>query len=446
MGFSVRKTSAALAAILLLGALTGARGQYLEATIPVGDTPTLLFWNPLSNRVYCSNEQSGTVTIIDGGTSAVRATVDVADYPSNYGFAARHNKVYCASGMSNRVNVICGSGDTLVKRLRVYDYPQNMAYSEERDLLYVVRYDAGQVDVFDAAVDTVVASIGMSPAGSIQAVWNRASGRLFCANQAGRYVAVVDCSTNSIVRAWQLGVSLRGLLSSCRDGRTYASSARALHVLNATGDSLVATVAVAAFWPTPLVHYPRLDRLYVMDLNLGQGSVVDCPTNTVIDSLPSTAVYDAVCDTLRGKLYVIDRSTDQVLVYRLADNVHLSSIQLGRSPVCMAWNPIDSRVYVSDQMDNVVFVIRDTSTAVAEEATDSVVQRASSRIVHGVLDLPATGVGRQASSVLVNAAGSKVANLRPGLNDVSRLSSGVYFIRRLGPSEPADLERVLLVR
>ncbi|MFO7651160.1 MAG: YncE family protein [bacterium] len=424
--------------LLALGALTSARGQYLEATIPVGDSPICLFWNPLSNRVYCSNEQDGTVTVIDGATNAVRATINVADYPVMYAFAARHNKVYCSAGESNRVNVICGSGDTLMKRLRVSDYPQDLAYSVDRDLLYVVRSDAGLVDVYDAEADTVVASIGMSPAGRTRTAWNPVSDRLFCANQTGSYVAVVDCSTNSIVRTWQMGVGARGLLCGHHDGQTYVTSQHALHVFEATGDSFIATVAVAAFWPTPLVHYPRLDRLYVMDLNPGQGSVVDCASHTVIDSLPNTAVYDAVCDTLRGKLYVIDRSTDEVLVYRLADGSLLRRIQLGRSPVRMTWNPIDARVYVSDQMDNVVYVIRDTTSAISEEAEAAVARSAGSRILRGRLVLAGPGRAR-----LLSAAGRVAAELVPGPNDVGRLPPGVYFVRQDGDTRA---RRIVLVR
>jgi len=51
-------------------------------------------------------------------------------------------------------------------------------------------------------------------------------------------------------------------------------------------------------------------------------------------------------------------------------------------------------------------------------------------IVRGVLFLPpASGVGRGASSVLLDISGRAVLDLRPGANDVRRLSPGVYFVR-----------------
>ena len=59
-------------------------------------------------------------------------------------------------------------------------------------------------------------------------------------------------------------------------------------------------------------------------------------------------------------------------------------------------------------------------------------------IVGNVLRLPeASGVKRQASSVLLDAAGRRVTELVPGENDVSRLGPGVYFVRE-GPRGQAS--------
>ena len=69
-------------------------------------------------------------------------------------------------------------------------------------------------------------------------------------------------------------------------------------------------------------------------------------------------------------------------------------------------------------------------------------------IVRGTLWLkPAAGHRQQAASLL-DITGSVAAALRPGLNDVSRLSPGVYFVRREpGPQRDAPfVNRVVLTR
>jgi hypothetical protein len=51
--------------------------------------------------------------------------------------------------------------------------------------------------------------------------------------------------------------------------------------------------------------------------------------------------------------------------------------------------------------------------------------------VRGALYLPAaTSLKPQSSRWLLDAAGRKVLDLKPGANDVSRLAPGVYFIRQ----------------
>jgi hypothetical protein len=67
-------------------------------------------------------------------------------------------------------------------------------------------------------------------------------------------------------------------------------------------------------------------------------------------------------------------------------------------------------------------------------------------IIGGVLRLPpASSVGHVASSVLLDICGRKVLDLRPGLNDVRRLSPGVYFLRS-AVSGGWKVEKTLAVR
>jgi len=61
---------------------------------------------------------------------------------------------------------------------------------------------------------------------------------------------------------------------------------------------------------------------------------------------------------------------------------------------------------------------------------------ARATIIRGVLVLGAAG-SRQHSAYraeLLDVSGRKVMELHPGANDVSRLSSGVYFICSAGPA------------
>ncbi|MBM3331582.1 VCBS repeat-containing protein [candidate division WOR-3 bacterium] len=68
-------------------------------------------------------------------------------------------------------------------------------------------------------------------------------------------------------------------------------------------------------------------------------------------------------------------------------------------------------------------------------------------LVRGVLLLPASGVERQASSVLLDASGRRLMSLRPGPNDVSRLSPGVYFVEETRTqAQTQAIRKVMIAR
>jgi hypothetical protein len=64
-----------------------------------------------------------------------------------------------------------------------------------------------------------------------------------------------------------------------------------------------------------------------------------------------------------------------------------------------------------------------------------------------VLLLPlASGVEREASSVLLDISGRKVLNLQPGVNDVRTLAPGVYFVRDEGQGMDVGRTRKVVIQ
>jgi len=77
-------------------------------------------------------------------------------------------------------------------------------------------------------------------------------------------------------------------------------------------------------------------------------------------------------------------------------------------------------------------------------------------VIRGVLVMPGLGTRSGLSdnpvmsrAALLDVGGRKVMDLRPGANDVSRLSPGVYFVREVGVSREqgvAGIRKCVLVR
>lgn len=71
-------------------------------------------------------------------------------------------------------------------------------------------------------------------------------------------------------------------------------------------------------------------------------------------------------------------------------------------------------------------------------------RRESSPFARRVLFIPEADKLFPAVSVLFDRTGKKVLNLKAGRNDVSRISPGVYFVRRRGRG--SEVEKVVILR
>jgi len=144
------------------------------------------------------------------------------------------------------------------------------------------------------------------------------------------------------------------------------------------------------------------------------------------------------CDTSLGTAYCTNVNARKVDIIDARADTLIKSIPLGRYPANLCWNRTCSRVYITDEMDNVVYVIRDTSAGIAEAASKTPQGLSVTATIvrdrynhHGLM--PAT---------LVDATGRRVTIIRPGHNDLRALAPGVYAV--ITPDAPCR-QRVVKV-
>ena len=124
--------SAMLALTFILGMnqifVSGAEAAYqVTATIPVGTNPVGVGVNPLTNRIYVSNNGDNTVSVIGGLANAVIATVPVGSGPVGVGVNPSTNRVYVAdNGVGigpGAVSVIDATTNTVIATIPVDQNP-----------------------------------------------------------------------------------------------------------------------------------------------------------------------------------------------------------------------------------------------------------------------------------------------------------------------------------
>jgi len=396
------------------------RAQFLETTVQVGQGPIDVLWNPTSNRVYTANSLDNTVTIIDGATNQVRATLAVGDFPGELCWNSVENKVYCLCPEANIVEVIDGLGDSIMARVQVEDYPSHAAFSATENKLYVSRTDAGSLVVIDGSADTVLRQIPVARDGAITMLWHPRSGRLFCA--MGDSVSVVDCTTDEVVFGWSVRSSAWIWCFNPANGLAYLGGTTSSYVFSPGGDSQMATIPgyVAALCAVP---YPNKLYLYGWHLRY-RLAVLDCSSHSVVESI---AVYGGpmVCDTVRDKVYTSHDGLRRVTVLDARADSVLVTLQLQATAAgALCWNQTDSRVYVADEMGDAVFVLRDTTTGIAE--TRPLVASLRGRACAFVRDAFCWSESKLGQ--VIDAGGRRVAEVRPGLNDLGRLPAGIYVV------------------
>src|SRR5437879_1326592 len=68
--------------LILCNTLSGAHAQTVAATVSVGVIPWKIAVNPITNKIYVANEDSNTLTVIDGETNST-TTISVGLQPAS---------------------------------------------------------------------------------------------------------------------------------------------------------------------------------------------------------------------------------------------------------------------------------------------------------------------------------------------------------------------------
>src|SRR5215469_4776801 len=246
-------------------------------------------------RAYVSNEDDGTVTVLDTQRLAVVATVAVGRRPRGLALTRDRTRLYvavsglpkcpppmrdedCAKLPRDRSADGIAVMDTATLRplptIRGVSDPERVALSRDDRTLFVTDEDAARLSVLDAHKGTVVAgiAIGHEPEG----VRVSPDGRwVLTTSEQDNSVAIIDAHRHALLRTVSVGKRPRDLAFSTDSHTAYVSG---------EGDASVFRVAVPEGDPSArLLQLPkearpmgvafdaRRDRLYV---STGHGATV----------------------------------------------------------------------------------------------------------------------------------------------------------------------------
>ncbi|MEU0244605.1 YncE family protein [Streptomyces sp. NPDC006235] len=157
--------------------------DFIEVPGPLG-----VAVDPVSHRVYVTQPDFNSVSVVDPATKAVISTIPVRQQPTNIVIDAQRRRSYVANSGFNAVSVIdIDTGG--VADIDVGAGPNGLAVDSRGDV-YVTHPD-GLVRLIDAGSSTVIARIpvGSQPAGL---AFEPHSDRLYVANSGDGTVSAID--------------------------------------------------------------------------------------------------------------------------------------------------------------------------------------------------------------------------------------------------------------
>jgi YVTN family beta-propeller protein len=346
-------------AFLMLTA-AGLSAQTVTTTVGAGSNPHGVAVNPVTNKIYVSNNGSANITVIDGATNAT-ATVGVGTAPFAVAVNPVTNKIYVANWNSNDITVIDGATNATTT-VGVGIYPNAVAVNPVTNKIYVANYNGGNVTVIDGASNTVTATVKDSSAiGPAAVALNPATNKIYVANLVSNNVTVIDGATNATTTVG-VGNAPWAVAVNPATNKIYVANDMSDNVTVIDGASDTATATVAAgSQPYPVAVNPVTNKIYVANKMSNNVTVIDGATNGTTTVDVGSFPYAVAVNSVTNKIYVANGSSNfsnNVTVIDGATNATITvTDSSAQGPYAVAVNPVTNKIYVANAGSNNVTVI-----------------------------------------------------------------------------------------
>jgi YVTN family beta-propeller protein len=151
--------------------------------------------NPVTNKIYVTNQGSTNITILDGASNTTSA-IGVGSHPVAVAVNPATNLIYVVNNNSDNVDVIDGGTGTLVG-VATGKGPQAIAVNTVTNMIYVANGTDNNVTVIDGGNNsTSNVATGVNP---IAVAVDTVTNRIYVANQGDNTITIIDGATKFAV-------------------------------------------------------------------------------------------------------------------------------------------------------------------------------------------------------------------------------------------------------
>lgn len=223
---------------------------------------------------------------------------------------ASRNRIYVTNSQSRTISILDSGSYRSFSRITVPGTPREMAVNPTTNRAYVSLFEEHTVAVVDSESGRVVATLPLgSPTVGIGV--NPSTNQIYVAllrgwpNDTEGHLAVIDGSTNRVVSTVVLERSPRDVAVNPTTNRVYVVTLSGISVIDGAANKLLDVLKIAG--PVSIAVNPTTNRIYVTS-GFGRLFVIDGASNRVITNVRVAEGLDGVAvDSATNLVYVSDQ-------------------------------------------------------------------------------------------------------------------------------------------
>ncbi len=300
-------------------------------SLSCGSEPRLEAW------VFISNTDSKTVTIFDSRSWKAVGTVGLPGSPHGIDVEPAAKRVWSSNLQGDSVTLIDVATRKVERTIPVCRGPVQVAFAGSRAF---VACGDGLLDVIDTSTLTRIARepIGFAP----HAIMKGPGGRLWSANRGSNDVSEIDAGTGKLIARHPAAPFAYGLAFSPDGKYGYVSSRKwnSVVVLSMEDLQILGSIPVGTE-PALVVAAPDGKRLFVSNRKDGTISVINALTFKVLRTIETGREPDGLTLSRDGRLlFVANVSSDSVSVLDTRSYRVLRTLPSGKGPSDVELVPI----------------------------------------------------------------------------------------------------------
>ncbi len=357
MGGGMKRNAAFVLTVLLL-AMPAAARYGVKKTIPLGATgtyPHSLAFNPIHNKVYCSNTGSGSISVIDAFLDSLLANVPVIQ-PGEMVYAQGSDRLF-VHDINTELWALSGSGDSVEAFTSFGQGWCELAYNPLQDRLYV----SNGTDGLAFFTSSTLAYLGSNAAVNGNVFFAEPLQKLY--GVAGLQVYVLDGASNAVIDSFAVtGIEGNSLFAyNPAVQKLYVTTAQGdLCVVNALNDDVITMLPLGAS-PVGMAYCPLNNAVYAA---LGNGELVEVLPDEMYNVFSTGSiqlagvVYNPVDSLIYTMDYIMSKGPNMMMLFDPSTQTFRDSVIISGSNMytnLVADNQGD--VYTADYMQDQAYAV-----------------------------------------------------------------------------------------